>query len=101
LCCPEGFKFVIESKGGYSKVDLNNIFDKGNSELDEFIEQVSKDSERCEKKPLLIWKKNHKPWLAFVKSQDLEGEYKYKIIYRDWVIVPLKELLELPDSYFF
>ena len=101
LCCPEGFKFVIESKGGYSKFDLNNIFDKGNSDLDEFIEQVSKYSERCEKKPLLIWKKNHKPWLAFVKSQDLEGEYKYKIIYRDWVIVPLKELLELPDSYFF
>jgi len=101
ICCPEGFKFVVESKGGYSKIDLNNIFEKGNTELDEFIKQVSNDSERCQKMPLLIWKKDRRPWMVFIRSKDLIGEYEYKIVYRDWVIIPLKELLELPDSFFF
>jgi hypothetical protein len=101
ICCPEGFKFVIESKGGYSKIDLNNIFEKGNTELDDFIKQVSGDSKKCDKKPLLIWKKDRRPWLAFIRKEDLQGTYEYKIIYREWIVVPLKELLELPDSFFF
>ena len=44
LCCPEGFKFVIESKGGYSKIDLNGVFENGNSELDSFMKQAEDDA---------------------------------------------------------
>jgi len=101
LCCPEGFKFVIESKGGYSKIDLNGVFENGNSELDSFMKQSEVDSVRIDKMPLLIWKKDRKPWMAFVKTKDLQGEYEYKLIYKEWTAVPLFNLLELKDDYFF
>lgn len=101
LCCPVGFKFVIESKGGYSKIDLNGVFEIGNSELDSFMKQAEDDSIRIGKMPLLIWKKDRKPWMAFVKTKDLQGEYNFKLIYKDWTAIPLIKLLELEDSYFF
>lgn len=101
LCCPVGFKFVIESKGGYSKIDLNGVFENGNSELDSFMKQAQDDSERIGKMPLLIWKKDRKPWMAFVKTTDLKGDYDYKLTYKEWTAVPLLKLLDLDDTYFF
>jgi hypothetical protein len=101
ICCPEGFNFVIESKGGYNKIDLNSIFESGNTELDNFLKQVSDDSKRCGKMPLLFWKKDRRPWIAFLRTQDIQGEYEYKINYREWTCVPVKELLKLSDSFFF
>jgi hypothetical protein len=101
LCCPEGFKFVIESKGGYNKIDLNSIFETGNTELDNFLQQVTDDSKRCGKIPLLVWKRDRRPWLAFMRTEDITGDYAYKITYREWTCVPIKELLKLADDFFF
>ena len=101
LCCPEGFKFVIESKGGYSKIDLNGVFENGNSELDSFMKQAEDDAVRINKMPLLVWKKDRKPWMAFVKTNDIKGDYEFKLIYKKWTAVPLLKLLELNDDYFF
>lgn len=101
ICCPEGFLFTIESKGGYNKIDLNNIFESGNSELDKFLEQSDKEASHLKKKPLLLWKKDHKPWIAFVKQDHIQGEYDYLIKYREWNAVLFKKLLELPDNFFF
>lgn len=101
LCCPEGFKFVIESKGGYNKIDLNSIFETGNTELDNFLQQVTDDSKRCGKIPLLVWKRDRRPWLAFMRTEDITGDYDYKITYREWTCVPVKELLKLADDFFF
>lgn len=101
ICCPQGFRFVIESKGGYNKIDLNSMFESGNTELDGFLEQVSDDSKRSGKPPLLVWKRDRKPWLAFVKTTDLQGDYDYKIIYRDWTAITVKDFLKLPNEYFF
>lgn len=101
LCCPEGFRFVIESKGGYNKIDLNSVFESGNTELDNFLTQVTEDSKRCGKVPLLVWKRDRRPWLAFMRTSDLLGDYQYKIIYREWTCVPVKELLKLDDGFFF
>lgn len=101
ICCPEGFKFVIESKGGYNKIDLNSIFEHGNSELDSFLKQVTDDSKRCNKTPLLIWKRDRKPWLAFLRTSDIYGEYEYSMQYREWTCVTVKDLLKLQDSFFF
>jgi hypothetical protein len=101
LIVPKGFKFVIESKGGYDGIDLNLIFVRGNSELDGFLDQVTKDSKRCGRKPMLCWKKTRKPWLAFVHSKELSGHsFKYRLQYGKWAVVALEQLLKLDDSFF-
>ena len=58
LVVPQNFVFCIESKGGYNDIDVHGFFDSGNSQIDEFIKQAEQDAERCNRKPLLIWKKN-------------------------------------------
>lgn len=97
----ETFKYVIENKSGYD-IDLFGIFKKGHKEIDGFLSQVSKDCERVNKKPLLIYKKDHKDRICFVKAKDLNlKDFEYYIIYRDWVCLSLEKLLEMPDDFFF
>ena len=101
LVVPKGFKFVIESKGGYESIDMSSVFVHGNSELDNFMNQVTDDSKRCGRKPLLCWKKTRKPWLAFVHTVELKGlEFKYKMEYGKWTCIALEHLLKLEDSFF-
>lgn len=100
LVVPQGFKFVIESKGGYDGIDMSSVFVHGNSELDGFLDQVTKDSKRCGRKPMLCWKKTRKPWLAFVLTKDLTGQFKYKMQYGKWTAVALEHLLKLEDDFF-
>lgn len=101
LIVPENFKFCLESKGGYDGIDLNSVFVHGCSELDNFLEQATNDAVRCNRKPMLCWKRTRKPWLAFVKSTELDGyNFKYSIHYRDWVGISLDALLELKDEFF-
>lgn len=101
LVCPKGFKFVIESKGGYDNIDMTSLFIKGNSELDGFLEQATKDGKRCGRKPMLCWKKTRKPWLAFLLSVDLKDyDFDFKMKYGLWTCVALEHLLKLEDSFF-
>lgn len=101
LIVPKMFKWVLECKGGYDGIDLNSIFAKGNSQLDEFLEQVTKDSKRCDRKPMLCWKRDRKPWLAFVHTNELSGnQFKYRLMYKNWSAVDLGSLLKLPDEFF-
>ena len=101
ICVVEGFKWVIECKGGYeADMHLENILngDEGLSRLDEFIEQVTKDAEYCGRKPLILWKRNRKPWIAMYKSFDLPKSnlkkfYENYIQYGDWMIVNFEQLL--------
>lgn len=101
LIVPKGFKFALESKGGYEDIDLNAIFIKGNGTLNGFLSQATKDAERCDRKPLLLWKKDRKPWLAFIQEEELKDyKFKYQLIYGKWICVALEELLKLDDSFF-
>ncbi|HEY7328051.1 MAG TPA: hypothetical protein VH592_10445 [Gemmataceae bacterium] len=101
LIVPQGFKWALESKGGYQDIDLNSVFVGGSKELDGFLEQVTKDSERCGRKPMLCWKRDRKPWLAFVPTTELEGHsFTYRLLYKAWSAVALDELLKLPDLFF-
>lgn len=101
ICVPEGFKWVVESKGGYEdKVDLNNVCDGPIAQLDEFIEQSSRDAEYCKRKPIICWKRNRKPWLAVVRLSDIENVPEYYVVYGTWAIVPLRFLLECRDRTF-
>lgn len=101
LVCPENFKFVLESKGGYDDIDFNNFLAKGLKDLDSFLKQVSSEAERCGRKPLLLWKKTRRSWVAFLKAEDLPITLKYGIIYKDWLGMDLKLLLGLSDDFFF
>lgn len=107
ICVPEGFRWTIESKGGYEEdIDLNRVCDGPIARLDEFIEQVTRDAEYCGRKPIICWKRNRKPWLAMVKRDDQELDsipaevFEYHIIYRDWIMVRLDLLLQFSSRDF-
>lgn len=101
IVCPENFRFVLESKGGYNDIDLCSAFNGGQSELDAFLKQVTDDSLRCGRKPMLLWKKDRKPRIAFLKQEDLPENFEYQMKYRDWKAVPYDELIKLNDDFFF
>ncbi len=105
LVCPEKFRFVLESKGGYNDIDLCSAFDKGQSELEAFLKQVSSDSERTGRMPMLFWKKDRKPRLVFIKSKDIDADlyknFEYLMKYRDWLVFNFADLFSLEDKFFF
>ena len=68
LIVPKRFRWALECKGGYSGIDINSVFVGGNKELDGFLQQVTMDAARCGRKPMLCWKRDRKPWLAFVPA---------------------------------
>lgn len=100
LCTPTNFKFVIESKKGYNEIDLYTIFGDRCRELDEFLDKVQSDAKKCNKEPLLIWKKDYKPIIAFVKSRLLKKQCP-AMYYRDWIGLPLETLLKQEDHFWF
>ena len=99
ICVPDGFKWGIECKGGYEDdMHLENICDGNLSRLDEFIEQVQKDADYCNRKPIILWKRNRKPWIAMYKEchipkNAVEDFFDNYIQYGDWLIVNLEDLL--------
>ena len=103
LVCPSGgFKYVIECKGGYNEVDLCSAFNGKCSQLDNFLSQVQKDSERCGRKPLLLWKKDRKPMLSIIRHEDVKNyEFKIYMKYNDWIILGFDDFFKLPDNFFF
>jgi hypothetical protein len=104
LCVPQNFKWVIESKKGYNDIDLISIFSGKCPGLDEFLDQVTADSKRCGRKPMLIWKKDRKPRIAFIKAADFSDfrDFKNYLVYNEWVGVPFDDLLSLKtDNFFF
>jgi hypothetical protein len=110
VVCPEDFVFALESKHGYNDTSLERAVQrlektsgkKGSVLIDGFLKQVTKDSERVNKKPMLCWKKDYQPWLTFLRTEHLPVELREeKMVYREWTIVPLEKILEQPDHFFF
>ena len=100
--CPPNFTFVLESKGGYDDIDLVSALADGNAELDEFLQQVTDESQRTGRKPFLAWKKTRKPWLVFLKNEDLPcHDYPYRLYCREWVAVALNQILKLDNDFFY
>lgn len=106
ICVPDGFRWVIECKGGYEKeMDGWSTVDGKLTQLDAFIEQVSEDARICKRKPLLLWKRNRKPWLAFIQKFELhelclENVFLCKIQYNGWLCIPFELLLEKTNKDF-
>lgn len=105
LIVPQDFKFCFECKGGYDNIDIHSVMERGkpNKELSNFLTQAEQDGQRCGRMPIMAWTRTRKPWLAFLKFEDIKKElkhFKFVMFYEDWVCVQLDGLLELPDSYF-
>ncbi len=104
ICVPEGFKWVVECKGGYeSDMHLENVCDGSMSRLDEFIEQVSKDAKYCGRKPIILWKRNRKPWIAMIKAEYAPVRMHWAegyIVYKGWLISSFNELLANTEKEF-
>jgi len=102
LCCPEGFKWVIECKGGYDNdVDFSSVLDGGCARLDEFIEQSTHDAEQSGRKPIILWKRSRKPWIFIAKNTDISvSNFDYSFVYRDWNIGTLEKLLSSTNEKF-
>ena len=72
LITPLNFKYCIECKKGYNKENLYSIYNYS-SDTWKFIEQCEKDSEKCQKIPMVIFKQDRQKTLAIVP---------YNIIYK-------------------
>lgn len=102
IVCPDNFRFALESKGGYNEIDLCTAFGGGQSELDAFLNQAEEDADRCERKPMLLWKKDRKPRIAFLKTEQLPAKnFEFSFKYRIWTGVPYEEIIKEDDSFFF
>ncbi len=104
LCVPQNFLWVLESKKGYNDdIDLCTLFGGPCAVLDGFLKQVEDDSGRCGRKPMLVWKKDYKPRLAFMKKKDAPSGKRFscQMQYKGWLAVPFDELLKIDDSFFF
>lgn len=99
ISCPPTFKFTIESKAGYD-IDLFSAF-VGNKELDSFLKQATDDSEKVNKFPMVVWKKDRKPRLAFIHSDRISTKFQCQMTYKQWIVVTFSDLLSEPDEFFF
>lgn len=104
LVCPENFKYVLECKTGYNDVDLISCFSNKCAELDAFLKQVTDDSIRSKRLPMLIWKKNRKELVCFIKQTNIDLskiENQNRLFYKDWVCLSFEFLLSFEDNFFF
>lgn len=101
LCVPENFRWVVECKGGYDHVDLASLITGDCPTLDGFVAQSTADSALCGRLPLVAWKRSRKPWLACLRLVDCPVLPQH-LVYRDWVVVGLDQLLATtPNTFWF
>ena len=103
LITPQGFKFCIECKKGYNNISLYSIYDY-KSKLWEFIEQCEKDSERCGKLPMIVFKQDRQPILTIVNKDILTNIDKHIEINKNnkiYKVYLFKDLIKCWDSMWF
>jgi hypothetical protein len=97
LITPKDFKFVIECKKGYNKLQLGSFFNPG-SDINKWIRKASKH-----KKPtLIVFKQDRLKTLALVVGEQLTGlEPKFLLTQNGIALLPLTELLTNDWTWFF
>ena len=106
LITPQTFKYCIECKKGYNNINLYSIYNYS-SDIWKFIDQCEKDSEKCCKLPMVIFKQDRQPTLAIVSysptSPYMETEKTIQLIKegKAYRIYLFDELLTEGDSFWF
>lgn len=99
IITPKDFKFVIECKCGYPKINLNSLLKK-DSQFWEFIRQVEIDSKKAKKEPMLIFQQDRQEPLVFTTWGEMDN-YSEAIIIGNYAMMELKTFLKnIPDQDF-
>ena len=103
IITPENFKFCIECKKGYHNLNFYCLFNY-RSEFWEFITQCEKDSGKCNKLPLLIFKQDRQSALAIIPGEiELPEELTHINIHKNktYKVYIFEELIKCWDSMWF
>jgi len=103
LITPLNFKYCIECKKGYNKENLYSLYNYS-SDTWKFIEQCEKDSEKCQKTPMVIFKQDRQKTLAIVPYNSLYKSNNYIEIHKEektYRIYLFDDLLKEPDYFWF
>ena len=101
LITPIKFKYCIECKKGYNKENLYSLYNYS-SDTWKFIDQCQKDSDKCDKIPMVIFKQDRHPTLAIVPSNIPYQATNFIEIYKEgkvYRVYLFDDLLKEADSY--
>jgi len=103
LITPKDFRFIIEAKCGYD-ININSVFSK-KSELWKFIKQSIKEGKEAKKEWILIYKKDYCDPIAVLDQRVMKNvevhQHNYFIINNLYYCLPLKELLQFSNDFFY
>lgn len=100
LITPQNFKYCLECKKGYNNQNLYSLYNHS-SDFWKFIEQCQKDSEKCGKIPMVIFKQDRQPTLAIIPSNVVVESNNYIEIHKEsqyYRIYMFDDLLQENDS---
>lgn len=100
LITPQNFKYCLECKKGYNNQNLYSLYNHS-SDFWKFIDQCQKDSEKCGKTPMVIFKQDRQPTLAIIPSNVVVESNNYIEIHKESVyyrIYMFDDLLQEDDS---
>jgi Holliday junction resolvase len=101
IITPENFKYTIECKKGYNKENLSSLF-SSNSKINIFINQAKRDSIKTNKPFMLIWQQDRSDILCILDKHQYPSYLDFKsLIYKDYIIVRLKDLLKAEINFWF
>ena len=100
LITPQNFKYCLECKKGYNNQNLYSLYNHS-SDFWKFIEQCQKDSEKCGKIPMVIFKQDRQPTLAIIPSHVVVESNNYIEIHKEgqyYRVYMFDDLLREEDS---
>jgi len=100
LITPQNFKYCLECKKGYNNQNLYSLYNHS-SDFWKFIDQCQKDSEKCEKIPMIIFKQDRQPTLAIIPSHIVVESNNYIEIHKEgqyYRVYMFDDLLKEKDS---
>ena len=100
LITPQNFKYCLECKKGYNNQNLYSLYNYS-SDFWKFIDQCQKDSEKCGKIPMVIFKQDRQPTLAIIPSNIVVESNNYIEIHKEnqyYRIYTFDDLLKEEDS---
>jgi Holliday junction resolvase len=100
LITPQNFKYCLECKKGYNNQNLYSLYNHS-SEFWKFIDQCQKDSEKCGKIPMVIFKQDRQPTLAIIPSNIVVESNNYIEIHKEgqyYRVYMFDDLLKEEDS---
>lgn len=104
IITPTAFRYTLEAKHYKDAPSFNQIVNQSCCQLDAWIEQAEADAISAGKPPIIVAKWNNVPEVGLVSISETDGtprEITSPVSYRGYHIVPLDDLLALPDWWWF